>query len=79
MPIHTSFKSLAKGMAKQYKGLGKRTCRSFTDGTKVCASKKAWQVFFAYLNKKGWDDTKPMPRNMTLEDMLSLSSDFICR
>jgi len=64
MPIHVSFKSLAKGMAKQYKGQGKVKCRPFTDGTKVCASAKAWQVFYSYLNKKGWDDTKPMPKKL---------------
>lgn len=63
-------------MASQYKG-GKQTCRPFTDDTKVCASAKAWQVFYSYLNKRGWKDTEPMPRKMTLEDMLELASEFI--
>jgi hypothetical protein len=34
-------------------------CRDFTDGSQVCASEKAWQVFFATMNKNGWDETKP--------------------
>jgi len=60
MPIHTDWKSMAKSMAKQYKE-GESTCRPFTDGTKVCAAKRAWSVFFATLNKNKWDETKSRP------------------
>ena len=47
-------------MGKQY--AGSIQCRDFTDGSQVCISKKAWSVFFATLNKRGWSDTKPMPK-----------------
>jgi len=51
---------MANNMRKQYKA-GKVKCRPFTDGTKVCASKRAWSVFFATINKMGADDSKPRP------------------
>jgi len=79
MPIHTSFKSLVKGMKKQYKGMGKTVCRDFTDKTKICASKKAWQVFYSYLNKNRWDETKPMPTKHGLIEMVKLSIEEIIR
>ena len=63
MPIHVSYKKLIDNFKKEYKA-GETECRDFTDGTRICASKKAWQVFFAYLNKKGWDDTKPIPKEL---------------
>ncbi len=50
MPIHTSWKSMANSMKKQYKE-GKVTCRPFTDGSKVCASKRAWSLFYATVTK----------------------------
>jgi len=51
-------------MASQYKG-GKVTCRDFTDGSKVCASTKAWSVFFATIRKHGWDEKSPRPHSVT--------------
>jgi len=71
MPIHVSFKSMARGMGKEYKE-GKVVCRDFTDGSKVCISEKAWSVFFATLNKKGWDESKSMPKSTSeaLEEWL---------
>lgn len=50
-------------MGKQYKS-GEVKCRPFTDGSKVCISKKAWSVFFATINKMGADDTKPRPHRI---------------
>lgn len=76
MPIHISYRSIIRGMASHYKS-GKIICRPMSDGSKICASTKAWQVFFAYCNKKGYDETKPMPRKMSLEDILELASEFI--
>jgi len=52
---------MAEGMRGTYK-VGPVKCRPFTDGTKVCMSKKAWQVFFATINKMGADETKPRPQ-----------------
>lgn len=63
MPIHTSWKSMVKGMAGSYKK-GKMKCYPFTDGSKVCMRAKAWQVFFATVNKMGADETKPRPRKV---------------
>ena len=72
MPIHISFRSLMKGMATQYKGIGETKCRKFTDGSQICASEKAWQVFYSYLISKGWNDEKPMPKSLN-----ELCSDMI--
>ena len=47
---------MIKGMASQYKG-GKVKCRDFTDGSTVCATEKAWSIFYATLNKHKWSDT----------------------
>jgi len=60
MPIHVSWKSMAEGMRGTYKQ-GKVKCRPFTDGSQVCMRAKAWQVFFATINKMGADETKPRP------------------
>lgn len=61
MPIHTSWKSMAKGMRKQYPG---KVCRDFTDGSKVCMGEKGWSIFYATGTKrygKGFE-TKKMPK-----------------
>jgi len=70
MPIHISWKKMASGMRKTYCGKkdgkgGGPECRKFTDGVPFCMCKKAWSVFFATLNKKGWKDTKPRPKSVT--------------
>jgi len=49
---------MIKAMAKQYPGK-KRKCYEIQGGKKICASKKAWSVFFAKLRKEGYDETKP--------------------
>lgn len=72
MPIHTSYKSMVRGMAKQYKGQGSIKCRPFTDGSKVCASEKAWSVFYATIRKRKWDDTRPMPKSLSSEVILNM-------
>lgn len=62
MPIHTSWKSQAKGMGKTYKG--PTTCRKFTDGSQVCISKKAWNVFYATIKKLGGKPESPRPHKI---------------
>ena len=47
---------MIRSMKKTYT-TGKVKCRDFSDGTKVCASQKAWSVFYASLKKKGLKDT----------------------
>ena len=54
---------MIQNMKKQYKS-GKVTCRPFTDGSKVCASARAWSIFFATINKMGADDSKPRPEKV---------------
>jgi hypothetical protein len=49
------------GRNQQYK-TGKIQCRDFSDGSKVCLHEKAWSVFFATLNKRGWKEGSPMPK-----------------
>ena len=62
MPIHTSWKSMAKSMAKTYcKGATKKKCKKFTDGSQVCICQKGWSVFFASINKMGAKETQPRP------------------
>ena len=56
MPISTSYKDMIHNFSSEYKG-GKVVCRKLTDGTSICASQKAWSVFFAYIRKKGLDET----------------------
>lgn len=63
MPIHTSWKSQAKGMGKTYKG--PTECRKFIDGSQVCISKKAWSVFFATIKKMGAKPEKPRPAKIS--------------
>jgi len=63
---------MIRGMAKSYRGQGKRVCRSMIDGSKVCASEKAWSVFFATIRKRKWDDTKPMPKSLSSELILNM-------
>ena len=64
MPIHTSWKSMARGMMKTY-GKG-TTCYNFTDGGRICMSKKAWSVFYATGNEKYGEgfETKPRPKSV---------------
>jgi hypothetical protein len=54
---------MAQGMKKQYKS-GKTVCRDFTDGKKVCMSKRAWTVFFASINKMGAKSESPRPKSI---------------
>jgi len=77
MPIHTSWKSMAEGMRRTYAGQGKTKCRPFTDGTKVCMSQKAWQVFFATINKMGADETKPRPHSKSTQESRKVVEWFI--
>lgn len=54
---------MALGMKATYTKKGQSTvCRDFTDGSKVCMSKKGWNVFFATINKMHADETKPRPK-----------------
>ena len=54
---------MALGMKSTYTKKGQSAvCRNFTDGSKVCMSKKGWSVFFATINKMKADETKPRPK-----------------
>ena len=70
MPIHTSWKSMCKGIlanAKYCKRNPERKCHSFTDGSKVCGCQGGWSVFYATVAKrvgKG-GETKPMPKKFS--------------
>lgn len=41
--------------------------RDMSDGSKIGMCKKGWSVFYATLRSKGWDETKPHPKNTTQE------------
>lgn len=56
MPIHSSWSSLIKSLNSQY-------CKNSSRGASPpFKCKKAQSVFYALLNKKGWDDKKPAPK-----------------
>uniref|UniRef100_A0A6M3XHV5 Putative DNA ligase domain protein n=1 Tax=viral metagenome TaxID=1070528 RepID=A0A6M3XHV5_9ZZZZ len=59
MPIDNSWIHFLKSLKdqKDYQ-IGENICRDMKDGSKFCMHKKAWSVFFATMNKKGWDETK---------------------
>jgi hypothetical protein len=57
MPINTKYEDMIHNFSSEYKG-GKVVCRKLTDGGSICASQKAWSVFFAYIRKKGLDETE---------------------
>lgn len=66
MPIHTSWKSMARGMVKTYckGGIKKGTNLKFADGKSVRVCPKARDVFYATVTKiagKG-GETKPKPK-----------------
>lgn len=56
---------MCSAMSSYCSGDSPKECRDFTDGSKVCLCKKGWSVFFATLNKHGWDDTKPRPHTVS--------------
>jgi len=65
MPIHTSWKSMAKAMvanAKYCKKDTTRRCYKFTDGKKVCGCAGGWSVFFATVKTMGAKPEKPRPK-----------------
>lgn len=39
-----------------------KVTRDFTDGSKLTGCKGGWSVFFATMNKNGWDETKPVAK-----------------
>jgi len=57
MPIHSSWSSLISGLNKEY-------CKGKNDGAPApFKCKKARSVFYAYLKKNGWDETKARPES----------------
>jgi hypothetical protein len=60
MPIDNSWKHFLDSLKEQkdYQ-TGENVCRDMKDGSKFCMHEKGWSVFFATINKKGWDETKP--------------------
>ena len=51
MPIHGDWISMIRAMAKQYK-TGPTRCYPKIGGGKVCATQKAWSVFYAKVTKQ---------------------------
>lgn len=69
MPINVSWTDMIHAMAKQYTG-GKIRCYDLSNGKKICASKKAWSVFYAKVTKdygRG-AETKPRDRKVSESD-----------
>lgn len=65
MPIHKSFFKMAKGIVNRSdycKRDPTKVSYKFTDGTTLSGCKGGWSVFYATLKKRGWSDTKPMPK-----------------
>jgi len=62
-------------MAKTYSGQGVNKCYDLQGGGKICASTKAWTVFYARGKKKYGSgfETKAVPKKVqeTLEDVVS--------
>lgn len=61
---------MIRAMAKQYKE-GKTRCYKLTNGKKICASEKAWGVFFGKVTSdygKG-AETKPRTRSVNESDI----------
>lgn len=57
---------MALGMRSTYCSKGdSMKARDFTDGTSVRLCGKAWAVFFATINKHGWDEKKPRPHTVS--------------
>jgi len=51
MPIHTSWLSMIEAMRKEYPE-GTTRCYDTSDGKRICASAKTWEVFFAKITKE---------------------------
>ena len=51
MPIHPDWFSMIRAMAKDYK-TGAKRCYPKVGGGKICASAKAWSVFYAKVTKQ---------------------------
>lgn len=56
---------MASSMSSYCSKDSKKECRDFTDGSNICLCIKGWSVFFATLNKHGWDDKKPRPHSVS--------------
>jgi hypothetical protein len=70
MPIDNTWVKMIKSMEHQYSG-GKTTCRPVKGGGEVCASEKAWSVFYATMKKKGWSDKQALA--MTTTDVTAVT------
>lgn len=51
MPIHTDWIDMIHSMDDEYPE-GERKCYDLSNGKKICAHAKAWEVFFAKMNKE---------------------------
>lgn len=63
MPIHKDWVSMIKSMNKTYPD-GEKKCYDLAGGGKICASKKAWSVFFAKIKEMGKKETQPRSKNV---------------
>lgn len=67
MPIHADWLGMIQSMKKQYKQ-GKIACRS-VGGKSICASAKAWSVFFATGTKRYGKGFETKPRAKKVEEV----------
>jgi len=80
MPIHASFKNMARSMVNNPKYCArnpKKVTRKFTDGTSIRGCQGGWSVFYATIRKRGIDETKPISHHMLQELMDSIAIEAI--
>jgi len=75
MPIHTSWIPMIEAMRKEYSE-GKERCYDTSDGKKICASAKAWSVFFAKVNKDYGSGAESKPRTRTVHESEKKEEEF---
>ena len=68
MPIHTSWKDMLQSMKKTYSGQGKTKCYDMSDGSKFCASEKAWSVFYAKVTEDYGKGAEAKPRSRDTQE-----------
>jgi len=74
LPIHKDFHSMLDSMTEQYcTGDSEETSRTESaEGYPNKTCRKALSVFYATCNEKGWDYTKPMPKEKVREHVMAI-------
>lgn len=88
MPIHVSWKSMARSIAnnpKYCKKGSKRVCKKLTSGAEICGCAGGWSIFYATMKKRGWDEGKPRSKKVTetifnqaVEETVSGFTKWVC-